>query len=173
MALTAGQPALSCRPNQWDESDLLRHRPLSSWLVNALVLVAARARATGDEKSGAPCSPPRSATGVGWLRSCSARTVAAHVSIEVTGHHHRQSSVDRHRKVCGHRQDNVRPVVLGLHQSSSAAAELHCSVDGRRDDGPQHRRCRSPAHAWAPSSLPSFMAARAWRSLALAAALPT
>ena len=45
--------------------------------------------------------------GVEWLRSCSARTVAAHVSIEVTEHHHRQSSVVRHRKVCGHRQDNV------------------------------------------------------------------
>ena len=61
----------------------------------------------------------------GWLRSCSARAVAAHVSIGVTEDHHRQSGVvRRHRKGVGHRQDNVRPVVHALHQSSSAAAEL-------------------------------------------------
>ena len=94
-------------------------------------------------------------------------------SIGMTGHHHRQSSVVRHRKLCGHRQHNVCPVVRGPHQSSSAAAELLCSVGDRRNDGTQHRRCRARAHACAPSNLPSFITARAWRSLALAAASPT
>jgi hypothetical protein len=47
--------------------------------------------------------------GLGWLRSCSTRTVAAHFSIGLTGHHHRQSSVVRHRKGGGHRQRMACP----------------------------------------------------------------
>lgn len=77
------------------------------------------------------------------------------------------------REGVGHRQDNVRSVVLGLHQSSSAAAELHgqfaaVGMAERSIEGVGAR-----AHAWAPSSLPSLRAARAARSSALATGSPT
>jgi hypothetical protein len=59
------------------------------------------------------------------LQKSSGRTVAAHLSIGSAGHHHRQSSVVSSRcDTIGHRQDSVLPVVLGLHQSPSAEAEL-------------------------------------------------
>ena len=54
---------LSCRPNRWDESELLRHRRLSSIARNVILLFAAVRQATTAERSSAPCSPPRSATG--------------------------------------------------------------------------------------------------------------
>jgi len=60
--------------------------------------------------------------GVLALRSHSFRTAAAHFPIGLTGHHHRHSSAVRSP---GLRQDSVLPVFLGLHQSSSAEAELH------------------------------------------------
>jgi len=50
------------------------------------------------------------------------RSVAAHVGIGLAGQHHRHSSVVQDRS--GHRQDIVLPVVHGLHQSSSAGADL-------------------------------------------------
>jgi hypothetical protein len=53
-------------------------------------------------------------------------SVAAHLSIGMTEQRHRQSGVVRGAQGAhGHRQDTVRSVVLGLHQSSSARAELH------------------------------------------------
>ena len=50
------------------------------------------------------------------------RSVAAHVGIGLAGRRHRHSSVVKDRS--GHRQDNVLPAFHGLHQSSSAGADL-------------------------------------------------
>ncbi len=61
--------------------------------------------------------------GVLVLRSRSFRTAAAHFPIGVTGHHYRHSSAVRS---LGRRKDSVPPVVIGLHQSSSAE-ESPCS----------------------------------------------
>jgi hypothetical protein len=62
------------------------------------------------------------------LHPGSAESVAAHLSMGMTEQHYRQSDVvHRALRVRGHRQDNVRSVVLVLHQSSSAVAELRCS----------------------------------------------
>jgi metal-dependent hydrolase (beta-lactamase superfamily II) len=56
------------------------------------------------------------------LHDSSTGSVAAHFSIGMTEHHHRHSGVVRsHSEARGHRQDNVRSVVVGLHQSSSAS----------------------------------------------------
>jgi hypothetical protein len=55
-------------------------------------------------------------------------SVAAHIPIGFTGQRHRHSGVVR---LTGHRQDSVLPIVLGLHQFSSARAELLCSKDDR------------------------------------------
>jgi len=63
--------------------------------------------------------------GVLVLRSRSFRTAAAHFPIGLTGHHHRHSSAVRS---LGRRQDSVLPVFLGLHQSSSAEAELRVQI---------------------------------------------
>ena len=63
--------------------------------------------------------------GVLVLRSRSFRTAVAHVPIGLSGHHHRYSSAVRS---LGRRQDSVLPVFLGLHQSSSAEAELHVQI---------------------------------------------
>lgn len=73
----------------------------------------------------------------------------------------------------GHRQDNVRPVVLGLHQSSSARAELHCSKGRRRNDVRLQYLVLHTVHRYAPSSLRSFTAARAATSCSLKAVSPT
>lgn len=55
--------------------------------------------------------------------------VAAHFSIRSTGHHHRHSRVVRLRHdASGHGQDIVLLVVLGLHRSSSAEAELRIQI---------------------------------------------
>jgi hypothetical protein len=62
------------------------------------------------------------ADGMLRLHWCSARTAGAQLSIGFTGHHHRQFGAIRS---LGRRQDSVLPVILGLHQSSSAEAELH------------------------------------------------
>ena len=54
----------------------------------------------------------------GSLHRGSADCVAAHLSIGVTEHHHGQARVVQFaRKARRHRQDNVRYVVLDLHQS--------------------------------------------------------
>ncbi len=53
------------------------------------------------------------------------RSVAAHVGIELAGQHHRHSSVVL--TIVGHMQDIVLPAFLGLHQSSSAGADLLCT----------------------------------------------
>ena len=53
--------------------------------------------------------------GVDWLRSCSARTGAAHFSIGLTEHHHRQSGVvRRHHEGVGHRQRMACPAASDL-----------------------------------------------------------
>jgi hypothetical protein len=59
------------------------------------------------------------------LRSRSSRTAAAHFLIGLSGHHHRHSSAVRS---LSRGQDSVLPVFLGLHQSSSAQAELHVQI---------------------------------------------
>jgi hypothetical protein len=59
------------------------------------------------------------------LQQGSGEAVAAHFSIGMTEPHHRHSSVVHPaRQASGHRQDNVRSVVVDLHQVSSAIAEL-------------------------------------------------
>jgi len=59
------------------------------------------------------------------LQQGSGEAVAAHFSIGMTEPHHRHSSVVHPaRQAGGHRQDNVRSVLVDLHQVSSAVAEL-------------------------------------------------
>jgi len=62
------------------------------------------------------------------LQQGSADAVAAHLSIGVTEPHHRQSRVVQAPcKGRGHKQDNVRFVVVDLHQVSSAQRGAPCS----------------------------------------------
>ena len=80
------------------------------------------------------------------------RSVAAHVGMGLAGRRHRHSSVVQDRS--GHRQDNVLPAFHGLHQSSSAAADLL----GRQGDA-----------GWRLNGLPNVMRERReacvpWRS---------
>jgi hypothetical protein len=63
------------------------------------------------------------------LRPGSAESVVTHLSMGMTEQHHRHSGlVHRALRARGHRQDSVRSVVLVLHQSSSAVAELRGST---------------------------------------------
>jgi len=65
------------------------------------------------------------------LQQGSADAVAAHLSIGMTEPHHRQSgAIGRHPKMHRRRQDNVRSVVVVLHQSSSASGGAPCSGRG-------------------------------------------
>ena len=67
------------------------------------------------------------------LHPGSAESVAAHLSMGMTEQHHRHSGVvHRALEARGHRQDSVRSVVLVLHQSSSAVAELRGSTCWRQ-----------------------------------------
>jgi hypothetical protein len=66
--------------------------------------------------------------GTKWLPVCSWNTVAAHLSMGVTEQPHWQSNaISRTNPSARRRQDSVRSVVLDLHQSSCAVAQLRCS----------------------------------------------
>jgi len=107
---------------------------------------------------------------VALLRS-SPGSAAAHFSIGVTEHYHRQShAIAAHYLMRARRQDTVRSVVLDLHQVSSAVAELH--VQRVAVIASLTLRTGHSRHACLPSSLLSLTAACARTSAAVAAGSP-
>lgn len=97
-------------------------------------------------------------------------SVAAHTAIGFAGQLHRQSGVVRES---GHRQDSVRPVVLGLHQSSSAEAELISSHGRHQHDARLQSSSPDGARACTPGSLRCLATARVRTSRASALGSPT
>ena len=120
---------LSCHLKRLCFRCSIRHRRSSPSLRQHAILCAKpRSRGSGVEfrcavQSSALCD------GVAALLICSTGTVVAHFSIALTEQRHRQSSAvrpssDRRSR----RRDNVRFVVVGLHRSSSAGADLLCQM---------------------------------------------
>ena len=140
------------------------HRRLSILRDSLLKRFAQRSL---QESSGAPCTLPRSATGC--LFGCTRQRANPSRRISPSDSRGSVTGNPAWSGVTGHRQDNVRPVVPGLHQSSSAEAELRCSNNGRRHDGPAASNVLHVAASCdaLPSSLRSFSAAHAATSLSL------
>ena len=120
---------LSCRLN-WGRFSLSGHLPLLFSRVSELALLCdAARRPTGRRADPSPGCEVLMRRAVFRAhrrrvgdRLSGRRSVAAHVGMGLAGHRHRHSSVVQDRS--GHRQDSVLPAVHGLHQSSSAGADL-------------------------------------------------
>jgi hypothetical protein len=166
----AGKPALSCGLNRSDVLRCLTHCQLSPLLQTRPSDPQLMCRHDNSESR---CAVQSSALidGTVALQRRSPGSAAAHVSIGVTEHYHRQShAIAAHHSMRARRQDNVRSVVLDLHQVSPAVAELH--VQRVAVIASLTLRTGRRRHAYLPSSLLSLTAACARTSAAAAAGSP-
>lgn len=130
----AGKPALSCRLNRSDVLHLLTHCQLSPLLQTRPSDPQLMCRHDNSE-SGCAVQSSTLSDGTVALQRSSPGSAAAHFSIGVAEHSHRQShAIAAHHPMRARRQDNVRSAVLHLHQVLVRPEQLPRLGGGTRGD---------------------------------------